>query len=128
IALTAYSPLGSDNSPLLSDPTVTKIANKHGVHPARILVSLWANVDGVTGKSPPKPALPCLATDSVESSPRAVLPKSVKNARIAENIKAIELSTEEVAELLAVGKRIKFRACNPTWTGWGNLGFPDVKA
>ncbi|KAG8761163.1 hypothetical protein FRC12_009443 [Ceratobasidium sp. 428] len=51
IVLTAYSPLGSDNSPLLSDPTVTKIAKKHGVHPARILVSLWANVDGVTGMS-----------------------------------------------------------------------------
>jgi hypothetical protein len=33
-----------------TDPTVTKIADKHGVHPARILVSLWANVDGVAGK------------------------------------------------------------------------------
>jgi hypothetical protein len=32
------------------DPTVTKIAEAHGVHPARILVSLWANIDGITGE------------------------------------------------------------------------------
>ncbi|KAF8607970.1 Aldo/keto reductase [Ceratobasidium sp. AG-I] len=104
ITLTAYSPLGSDNSPLLTDPTVTKIAEKHSVHPARILVSLWANVDGVT-----------------------VLPKSVKTSRIAENIQVVDLEQEEIKELLSIEKRNKFRACNPTWTGWGNLGFPDVK-
>ncbi|KAF8709396.1 Aldo/kereductase family, partial [Rhizoctonia solani] len=104
IALTAYSPLGSDNSPLLTDPAVTKIAEAHGVHPARILVSLWANTNGV-----------------------AVLPKSIKPARIAENNKVVELAPEEIAELLKIGQRSKFRACKPTWTGWGTLGFPDVK-
>ncbi|KAF8680950.1 aldo kereductase [Rhizoctonia solani] len=104
IALTAYSPLGSDNSPLLTDPAVTKIAEAHGVHPARILVSLWANTNGV-----------------------AVLPKSIKPARIAENNKVVELAPEEIAELLKIEQRSKFRACKPTWTGWGTLGFPDVK-
>ncbi|CEL59661.1 Protein GCY OS=Saccharomyces cerevisiae (strain ATCC 204508 / S288c) GN=GCY1 PE=1 SV=1 [Rhizoctonia solani AG-1 IB] len=104
IALTAYSPLGSDNSPLLTDPTVTKVAEAHGVHPARILVSIWANTSGV-----------------------AVLPKSIKPARIAENNKVIELTPEEIAELLKIEQRSKFRACKPLWTGWGTLGFPDVK-
>ncbi|CAE6471562.1 unnamed protein product [Rhizoctonia solani] len=104
IALTAYSPLGSANSPLLTDPTVTKIAEAHGVHPARILVSIWANTNGV-----------------------AVLPKSVKPARIAENNKVVELAPEEIAELFKIEKRSKFRACKPLWTGWGTLGFPDVQ-
>ncbi|CAE6401405.1 unnamed protein product [Rhizoctonia solani] len=104
ITLTAYSPLGSTNSPLLADPTVTKIAEAHGVHPARILVSLWANTSGI-----------------------AVLPKSVNPKRIAENNKVVELAPEEIAELLKIEKRNRFRACSPLWTGWGTLGFPDVK-
>ncbi|EUC57875.1 aldo/keto reductase family protein [Rhizoctonia solani AG-3 Rhs1AP] len=104
ITLTAYSPLGSTNSPLLADPTVTKIAEAHGVHPARILVSLWANTSGI-----------------------AVLPKSVNPKRIAENNKVVELTPEEIAELLKIEKRNRFRACSPLWTGWGTLGFPDVK-
>ncbi|QRW16127.1 aldo/keto reductase family protein [Rhizoctonia solani] len=109
IALTAYSPLGSDNSPLLTDPAVTKIAEAHGVHPARILVSLWANTNGVAVAA------------------QSVLPKSIKPARIAENNKVVELAPEEIAELLKIEQRSKFRACKPTWTGWGTLGFPDVK-
>ncbi|KAH7343681.1 Aldo/keto reductase [Rhizoctonia solani] len=104
IALTAYSPLGSENSPLLADPTVTKIAEAHGVHPARILVSIWANTSDI-----------------------AVLAKSVKPERIADNIKVVELAPEEIAELLKIEKRNKFRVCKPLWTGWGTLGFPDVK-
>ena len=48
--MTAYSPLGSDNSPLLTNSIVTEIAKKHGVHPANILISLWANVDNCTGR------------------------------------------------------------------------------
>ncbi|CAE6428259.1 unnamed protein product [Rhizoctonia solani] len=104
ITVTAYSPLGSSDSPLLADPTVTKIAKAHGVDPARILVSLWANTSGI-----------------------AVLSKSVNPKRIAENIKVVELAPEEIAELLKIEKRNRFRVCSPLWTGWGALGFPDVK-
>lgn len=50
IALTAYSPLGSDNSPLLHNPVVEKIAKAHGVSPANVLISFQANRPGVTGK------------------------------------------------------------------------------
>ncbi|QRW01506.1 aldo/keto reductase family protein [Ceratobasidium sp. AG-Ba] len=105
IVLTAYSPLGSDNSPLLKNEIVTKIAAQHNVHPARILVSLWANTRGAT-----------------------VLPKSVKPSRIAENIKVVELSAEDMAALMKIEHFNKFRACKPTWTGWGNLGFDDIEA
>ncbi|KIJ58189.1 hypothetical protein HYDPIDRAFT_159376 [Hydnomerulius pinastri MD-312] len=59
IIITAYSPLGSDNSPLLKDPIVGKVAEKYGVQPATVLISIHAN----------KPF-------------HTVLPKSVSNARI----------------------------------------------
>ena len=59
IVLTAYSPLGSDNSPLLKNEIVNRIAEKYSVQPANVLVSLQANKKNVT-----------------------VLPKSVTNSRI----------------------------------------------
>ena len=34
----AYSPLGSTDSPLLSDETVVKISQKYGLNPADILI------------------------------------------------------------------------------------------
>ena len=52
IALTAYSPLGSSDSPLLSNPIVTKLAEKHSVAPANILISFQANKPGVSGTCP----------------------------------------------------------------------------
>ena len=49
IAITAYSPLGSDNAPLGGNPVVKEIAQKHGVTPHNILVSFHANRPGVNG-------------------------------------------------------------------------------
>lgn len=43
IVLTAYSPLGSDNSPLLKNEVVNRLATKYGVLPANVLISLHAN-------------------------------------------------------------------------------------
>ncbi|KAF5333187.1 hypothetical protein D9611_002739 [Ephemerocybe angulata] len=102
IVVTAYSPLGSDNSPLLQNEVVKKIADKHNVHPANILISLQANRPGVT-----------------------VLTKSVTPERIKANAQIIDLSEEEIAELQSIDKTLHFRACHPSWTGWGSLGFPD---
>ncbi|KAG5220505.1 NADP-dependent oxidoreductase domain-containing protein [Salix suchowensis] len=48
IVLTAYSPLGSDGSPLLKNETVLEIATKYNVTPANVLVSLQANRPNVT--------------------------------------------------------------------------------
>ena len=49
IVVTAYSPLGSDASPLLTNPIVQKIAQKYDVTPANVLLSVQANRPGVTG-------------------------------------------------------------------------------
>jgi glycerol 2-dehydrogenase (NADP+) len=51
IVLTAYSPLGSDQSPLLKNPVVQQLADKHNVQPANILISLQANRPFVTGET-----------------------------------------------------------------------------
>jgi glycerol 2-dehydrogenase (NADP+) len=102
IIVTAYSPLGSNDSPLSKNPVVLKLAEKHNVQPANILVSLQANRPGVN-----------------------VIPKSVTPARIANNFTIVELSKEEMAELHAIDKEHHFRVCHPDWTGYGSLGFED---
>jgi len=105
IVVTAYSPLGSDNSPLLSNAVVQKIATKYKVQPANVLISLQANKPGVN-----------------------VIPKSVTNARILSNLIIIDLTDEDIAELHEIDKTHHFRACHTAWTGWGDLGFPDVRS
>ncbi|MBE0576261.1 MAG: aldo/keto reductase [Desulfuromonadales bacterium] len=95
IHLTAYSPLGSGDRPdvmkkanelsLLENPTVTRIAQTHGYSPAQVLLR-WAIERGT-----------------------AVIPKSVKPERLAENFQAaeLELSGQDMQELakLDVGFR-----------------------
>ena len=48
IAITAYSPLGSTGTPLAYIDVVKKVAEKKGVSPQTILVSLWANMDQIS--------------------------------------------------------------------------------
>lgn len=43
------------------------------------------------------------------------------------NLKVVDLTEEEIAELKEINKTIQFRACPPEWAGWGNLGFTDNK-
>jgi glycerol 2-dehydrogenase (NADP+) len=43
------------------------------------------------------------------------------------NSKVIALSAEEIKELNDIEKTAGFRACHPSWTGWGSLGFPDCE-
>jgi glycerol 2-dehydrogenase (NADP+) len=102
IVVTAYSPLGSDNSPLLENAVVVDIAKKYNITPANVLVSLQVNTPNVN-----------------------VLPKSVTPERIVANLKVVDLTEEEITKLKAIDKTAHFRACPPGWTGWGNLGFPD---
>ncbi|KZV66476.1 Aldo/keto reductase [Peniophora sp. CONT] len=104
IVITAYSPLGSDNSPLLKNDVVVSIAEKYKVSPANILVSFHANTPNVN-----------------------VLSKSVTPARIIANTKIVDLTEEDIEALAAIDKTAHFRVCSPTWTGWGSLGFADVK-
>ncbi|KAL9710328.1 hypothetical protein Ac2012v2_006626 [Leucoagaricus gongylophorus] len=102
IVVTGYSPLGSNDSPLLTNPIVVNLAQKYNVQPANILVSVQANRPGVN-----------------------VLTKSVTEARIRSNLKVVDLTQEELAELQSIDKTSHFRVCHPSWTGWGSLGFPD---
>jgi len=104
VVMTSYSPLGSLGSPLLEDPTVLDLAKKYDVGPANILISLQANLPNTT-----------------------VLPKSVTNGRIKANAKVVSLEADDIDRLISINKSKSFRACNPEWTGWGHLGFPDRK-
>jgi len=104
IVLTAYCPLGSDDSPLLTNEVVVKIAEKYKVHPANILISVWANTENTT-----------------------VIPKSVTPHRIENNAKLVSLTDEEVSELLKIHETNLFRVCKPEWAGYGHIGFPDRK-
>jgi len=102
IVVTAYSPLGSDNSPLLKNELVVDIAKKYDITPANVLVSFQVNTPNVN-----------------------VLPKSITRERIVANLKVVDLTEDEIAKLKAINKATQFRVCPPDWTGWGNLGFPD---
>ncbi|PIL23132.1 hypothetical protein GSI_14441 [Ganoderma sinense ZZ0214-1] len=82
IVITAYSPLGSDGAPLREEPVVQKLAEKYGVAPSNILISLQANRPGVN-----------------------VIPKSVTLTRIDENAKLVDLSDEDVLELTALEQK-----------------------
>jgi len=104
IAVTAYSPLGSANSPLPQNEVVKKIAEKKGATTYAVLLSIWANKDQMS-----------------------VLSKSVTEERIRANAKLVDLSDEEIDELLEIDKTAHFRCCAPGWTGYGSLGFPDCE-
>lgn len=50
IVVTAYSPLGSDNSPLLKNDVVVGLAEKYSITPANVLVSFQVNTPNVNGE------------------------------------------------------------------------------
>jgi glycerol 2-dehydrogenase (NADP+) len=50
IVVTAYSPLGSDQSPLLKNDVVLRLAEKYNITPANVLISFQVNTPNVTGE------------------------------------------------------------------------------
>ncbi|GAA5903956.1 hypothetical protein JCM8208_001739 [Rhodotorula glutinis] len=100
ILLEAYCPLGSTNSPLLSDPELNAIADKHGVSPATVLVSY-------------QPQRGCV-----------VLPKSVSAARIEANLQLITLDADDMDTLNGMAAKGKQQRVNTPLFGW-DLGFED---
>ncbi|KAG0673657.1 NADPH-dependent aldo-keto reductase [Kluyveromyces marxianus] len=82
ILLEAYSPLGSSNSLLLTDPTIKKIAEKHNVEPANILIN-WGLSRGYV-----------------------VLPKSVNPERVKNNKKIIDLPAEDIETINSLATKI----------------------
>lgn len=75
ILIIAYSPLGSTNSPFLSNETVAKIAEKYNSNPAAILIS-WGVKRGYS-----------------------VIPKSVTPSRIVSNFQVVDLKDEDFETL-----------------------------
>lgn len=97
IHVMAYSPLGSTGTPLMQSEPVVEIAQKKGVSPGTVLLSYHV-ARGIT-----------------------VIPKSVTESRIKENLKIVDLDAEEVQ--LLTEKTQKKRHIYPPFGV--NLGFPD---
>jgi len=89
IILTAYSPLGSTDSPLLKDEEVKKIADKHKLGPGNVLIS-WQVKRGVS-----------------------VLPKSVTPKRVEDNFIKCELDEEDMNTLNNLHKTTHKRFITP---------------
>mmetsp|Transcript_8010 Transcript_8010/g.7949 ORF Transcript_8010/g.7949 Transcript_8010/m.7949 type:complete len:295 (-) Transcript_8010:2130-3014(-) len=90
--LEAYSPLGSDNSPLFKNDTIIGIAQKYDVSLAQVLVS-WAIQRG-----------------------SIVLPKSVTETRIISNLKTFKLKEDDFATLNNLSEEVgPVRTNDPDW-------------
>ncbi|KAL4892555.1 NADP-dependent oxidoreductase domain-containing protein [Aspergillus ambiguus] len=100
ILLEAYSPLGSEGAPLMSDPVIQAIAKKNDVSPATVLISYHVN-RGVV-----------------------VLPKSTKEDRILSNSQVVHLSREDMDVLNDLATQGKAKRINTPLFGW-DLGFAD---
>ncbi|CAO3655566.1 unnamed protein product [Mucor fragilis] len=95
ILITAYSPLGSTDSPLFKDEKVLKIAEKYNVSPAQILIS-WGLKRGYS-----------------------VIPKSVTPSRIESNFQTVELKDEDFEVLNQVVKGEKAKRLVDPFNFWG---------
>ncbi|CAO3633394.1 unnamed protein product [Cunninghamella echinulata] len=94
IHITAYSPLGSTDSPLLKDEKISKIAEKYNKSPAQIILS-WGVKRGTS-----------------------VIPKSVTTSRIIQNIDIADLSDDDFNELNNILNGDSKRIVDP-YTFWG---------
>jgi len=92
ILITAYSPLGSTGTPMMEYDAVKKIAEKHGVSGANVLLNYHINRG------------------------YAVLSKSVTPERISANYKIMDLDQEDMAALEGLVKEHGVRrTCKPNW-------------
>lgn len=91
VVIEAYSPLGSNNSTLLQDETLNKLAEKYGVDAAAIAISwgLWRGT--------------------------VVIPKSGTPSRIKSNFKLVEISDEDGKIIDGISATTTKRFINPDW-------------
>ncbi|KAI7904318.1 NADP-dependent oxidoreductase domain-containing protein [Cokeromyces recurvatus] len=94
IIVTAYSPLGSTNSPLFKHEVVTKIAEKYNVSTAQILIS-WGLKRNYS-----------------------VIPKSVTASRIVSNFHTVDLKEEDFKALSKVAKEEKVQRFADPYAFW----------
>ncbi|QKX62785.1 uncharacterized protein TRUGW13939_09950 [Talaromyces rugulosus] len=89
IVLTAYTPLGSNDTPLKEEKIITEIAEKHNCQAAQVLLN-WGIQRGY-----------------------AVLTKSVTPSRISANFQDVSLDAEDMSRIKTLEKGL--RTCNPPW-------------
>lgn len=94
IHITAYSPLGSTDSPLLKDEKIIEIAKKYNKSPAQIILS-WGVKRGTS-----------------------VIPKSVTTHRIVDNIQIADLTEDDFNALNDILNGDSKRIVDP-YTFWG---------
>lgn len=93
IYMEAYSPLGSNDAPILSEPLILDIAKKLNVTPAQVVIS-WHCQRGYI-----------------------VLPKSITPSRIESNLQTFKLPEEDFQAIMNLSKtRGELRVCNPDWS------------
>ncbi|KAI8885991.1 Aldo/keto reductase [Backusella circina FSU 941] len=95
VHVTAYSPLGSTNSPLMQEPVVLEIAKNHSVSPAQVLIG-WGLERGCS-----------------------VIPKSVTPSRIISNFHVIKLTPKEFEDMNALTKTLKAQRLLDPSPFWG---------
>lgn len=91
IVLTAYSPLGSTNSPISTDPIINEIATRNKKSVAQVLIS-WAAQRGTV-----------------------VIPKSVNPERVQTNFEDFLLSEEDMNAINTLSKTKHHRLISPKW-------------
>lgn len=99
ILVTAYSPLGSSNSPILQDPRALELAQKKSTTPGSILLSYHI------------------------ARGNAVLAKSVTPSRIEQNMKLVNLDDQDLAYLAGAARNGAVRFVYPDFGV--DFGFPD---
>jgi glycerol 2-dehydrogenase (NADP+) len=92
ILIECYSPLGSTGAPVLQNESLKRIAENHKISPACTAIS-WG-----------------IARDVI------LLPKSVNNDRIINNLKIVDLHPDSIKEIEQIGKDSPRRVVNPDWT------------
>ncbi|SCU77875.1 LAME_0A02520g1_1 [Lachancea meyersii CBS 8951] len=92
IVMEAYSPLGSQGSPVADEPAIKEIAKKYNVDAAQVLIS-WGVERGYV-----------------------ILPKSVTPSRIKSNFQTVKLSADDVAAINKIHKeKGETRINDPEW-------------
>ncbi|KAI8890337.1 Aldo/keto reductase [Backusella circina FSU 941] len=94
ILVTAYSPLGSNDSPLFKEEDIIKLADKYDATPAHILIN-WGVKRGY-----------------------AVLPKSVTESRIISNLRDIDISDDDFKVLNQILKGREQKRFGDPYYSW----------
>ena len=117
IVAQAYSPLGSTNSPLLTDETATSLAEKYNLKVSDILLG-YLGTSSYTKSDFQLSVIDASLCTSAVAKDIVVLPKSVTPARIASNFHGaleagakLKANPDDLAKLdglAAAGKQLRF--------------------